>query len=226
MAGTPQGSPSALPDGLPVLGRGRHRNPSRGACFLEYTALLAGEPFSDEPACVDRQLAAVLRRANDVLSDADRRRLVPLLGRAVGLAVPPPARPADPSMADEAADAVWRAVVVPHARLTARLHREVSLRFTAALGQRLTGDEDRAHDGGREVERLFWFLMDRPAPAVTSAAWAGRLVERLELLHTCYEQALGGLVGGVPAQSAGPAASVTDAECEAPSVPVQVTVTR
>ena len=226
MAGTPQRSPSALPDGLPVLARGRHRKPSRGACFLEYTALLAGEPFSDEPACVDRELAAVLRRANDVLSDTDRRRLVPLLGRAVGLAVPPPGRPADPSMADEGADAVWRAVVVPHARLTARLHREVSLRFTAALGQRLTEDEDRAHDGGREVERLFWFLMDRPAPAVASSAWVGRLVQRLELLHACYEQALAELLGAAPAQSAGPATSVTVADCEAPSVPVQVTVTR
>lgn len=32
--------------------------------------------------------------------------------------------------------------------------------------------------------------------------------------------------GRVPGQSAGPATSVTVAECEAPSVPVQVTVTR
>ena len=115
MAGTPQGSPSALPDGLPVLGRGRHRSPSRGACFLEYTALLAGEPFSDEPACVDRQLAAVLRRANDVLSDADRRRWCRCwAGRWDWPSHRRPARPI-PRWPTRRADAVWRAVVVPHA---------------------------------------------------------------------------------------------------------------
>jgi hypothetical protein len=223
MAAKPKVRPSTVPDGMPVLGRGRHRNPSRGACFLEYTALLAGEPFSDEPACVDRQLAGVLRHANDVLSDADRSRLVPLLGRAVGLVVPPPAGLPDPRLADPTADDVWRAAVVPYSRRTAELHRAVSARFTAALGLRLTEDEDRAHDGGREVGRLFWYLMDRPAPAVRAAAWTTRLVERLELLHACYEQALGAFR---PAQSAGPATSGTVAECEVPSVPVQVTVTR
>ena len=83
-----------LPDAMPVLKRGRHKNQSRGACFMEYTALLAGEPFTDEPLCVDGELAAVLRGANDILSDVDRPLLVPLLGRAIGLAVdsPPPAR--------------------------------------------------------------------------------------------------------------------------------------
>src|SRR3954453_6125473 len=81
---------AVIPDLLPGLSRGKHKNPSKGACFLEYTSLLAGERFSDSPACVDRELAAVLRHANDLLADADRPRLVPLLGRAVGLVVPPP----------------------------------------------------------------------------------------------------------------------------------------
>jgi hypothetical protein len=223
MAAMPQGSPSALPDGLPVLGRGRHRNPSRGACFLEYTAVLAGEPFSDEPACVDRQLADVLRTANDLLPDAERAALLPLLGRAVGLVVPPPAGLPDPRLADPAADEVWRAVVVPHSRRTVRLHRAVSARFTAALGIRLTEDEERASDGGREVARLFWSLLDRPGRAVGASARTARLVARLELLHRCYEQALAELV---PDQSAGPATSATVAECEVPSLPVQVTATR
>src|SRR5690348_12387621 len=167
---------AAAPDLMPVLSRGKHNHPSRGACFLEYTALLAGEPFTDEPACVDRELAAVLRHANDVLPDAERPRLVPLLGRAVGLVVPPLP---GPGLAEPTSDEGWRAVVVPHARLTTRLHRAVSARFTAALGLRLTEDEDRASDGGREVSRLFWHLMDRPVPAGTPAAWTARLVERL-----------------------------------------------
>src|SRR3954467_734851 len=82
---------AVIPELMPVLSRGKHKNPSKGACFLEYTALLAGERFTDAPACVDRELAAVLRHANDLLSDADRPRLVPLLGRAVGVVVRPPA---------------------------------------------------------------------------------------------------------------------------------------
>src|SRR4051794_8049410 len=87
----PEFSPdAAVPASMPVLSRGKHRNPARGACFMEYTALLAGEPVTDQPACVDWQLAAVMRGANDRLSDADRPLLVPLLGRAIGLSVGPP----------------------------------------------------------------------------------------------------------------------------------------
>src|SRR5690242_7694245 len=78
---------ASVPQGMPVLSRGKHRNPEQGACFMEYTALLAGEAHTDQPACVDAELAAVLRGANDKLSDADRGLLVPLLGRAIGLTV-------------------------------------------------------------------------------------------------------------------------------------------
>jgi hypothetical protein len=61
MAAIPEPEAGPAPDLVPVLGRGRHRDPARGACFLEYTSLLAGEPFSDEPACVDREFAALGR---------------------------------------------------------------------------------------------------------------------------------------------------------------------
>jgi hypothetical protein len=37
------------PDGLPVLGAGRHADPGQGACFMEFASVLAGEPFSDHP---------------------------------------------------------------------------------------------------------------------------------------------------------------------------------
>jgi hypothetical protein len=79
-----------VPAAMPLLSRGKHRNPAQGACFMEYTSLLAGEPFTDGPRCVDGELAAVLRSANDRLSDGDRALLVPLLGRAIGAAIPPP----------------------------------------------------------------------------------------------------------------------------------------
>src|SRR5690349_8949201 len=85
---------TTAPEALPVLGQGKHRNPARGACFMEYTSVLAGEQFSDSPRCVDAELAAVLRGANDMLSDEERPAMVPLLGRAIGLVVPAPAHPA------------------------------------------------------------------------------------------------------------------------------------
>jgi hypothetical protein len=151
------------PDFLPVLSRGRHRTPVRGACFLEYTALLAGEAFTDAPACVDAELARVLRHANDVLCDADRPRLVPLLGRGIGLVAPARA---------------------------GRLRREAARQFAAAVGVPLSAEE-RRWAGGADVDRLFWSLMLEPVPVSTSAAWVDRLVERLDLLHSCYEAALG-----------------------------------
>ena len=32
----------APPTSMPVLSRGKHSNPARGACFMEYTSVLAG----------------------------------------------------------------------------------------------------------------------------------------------------------------------------------------
>jgi hypothetical protein len=169
-----------VPDGMPVLSRGKHRNPARGACFMEYTALLAGEPFSDAPRCVDRELAAVLRHANDTLSDADRPRLLPLLGRSIGLAVRPPVQ--GPGEPDDA-------LVVRHARTTVGLHREVSRRFMATIGHVPTQDELRLHDDGRDVDDLFWYLMLEPTVLRTSAEYVERMLGRLDLLHECYERA-------------------------------------
>jgi hypothetical protein len=179
---------AAVPELMPVLSRGKHKRPSRGACFMEYTALLAGEPFTDAPACVDRELAAVLRRANDVLADADRPRLLPLLGRAVGLVVRPPAAHDWASLPLAEAGAYERDVI-GHARLTVVLHRRVMSRFLAAVGYVLDHPETLRYDDGREVAALFWDLMDHPG-RVRKAEWVTRLIDRLVLLHECYEQAL------------------------------------
>src|SRR5947209_16976831 len=123
----PTPSPTSPPEGLPRLSRGRHRDPSRGACFMEYTSVLAGEPFSDAPRCVDPELAAILRSANDTLSDQERPVLVPLLGRAIGLVVERPEK-----------SGTWIQRLRRRARgeedggaaLTARLHASVSDRFS------------------------------------------------------------------------------------------------
>lgn len=156
---------------------------------MEYTSLLAGEPFSDAPACVDRELAAVLRHANDKLSDADRARLVPLLGRAIGLGIHPPEVPDWQTLDAE----VYDRTVVPYARALVALHRRVSVRFLTAIGFVPTLEEMRRCDQGREVDFLFWRLMQRPTRVRGRAAYADRLVQRLVLLHECYEQAMADL---------------------------------
>jgi hypothetical protein len=73
------------PDLMPVLSRGRHRNAKRGACFMEMASYLAGERWSDHPACTHPLLAQLARDVNDHLSDAARPRIVPLIPDVVGL---------------------------------------------------------------------------------------------------------------------------------------------
>ncbi|NYJ07529.1 hypothetical protein [Petropleomorpha daqingensis] len=156
---------------------------------MEYTALLAGEPHTDQPACVDAELAAVLRGANDKLGDADRALLVPLLGRSIGLSVGPPpkrrlwARPA-------AERRQRREEIARYERQAVRLRREVSRRFVLALGRSPASVTDIWSGCGEEVSWVFWDLMDHPARTRTSSAYVRRLVDRLYLLHECYEQAM------------------------------------
>jgi hypothetical protein len=70
---------------LPVLSRGKHRNPRKGACFMEFASLLAGERWSDHPACTHPLLAAVARHVNDYTSEVGRSRLVELIPSVIGL---------------------------------------------------------------------------------------------------------------------------------------------
>ncbi|GAA2869847.1 hypothetical protein [Nonomuraea rubra] len=71
---------------MPVLSRGRHRNPKRGACFMELASYLAGERWSDHPACTHPLLAALARLVNDNTSDESRAKLVRLVPSIIGLA--------------------------------------------------------------------------------------------------------------------------------------------
>jgi hypothetical protein len=75
---------SSVPDGVPVLSRGKHRSPKRGACFMEFASYLAGERWSDHPPCTHALLAQLARQVNDSLSDGDRQQLVPLIPMVVG----------------------------------------------------------------------------------------------------------------------------------------------
>jgi hypothetical protein len=81
--------PDEVPARMPVLSRGAHRRPEQGACLMEYTALLTGERFSDQPACTHRALAELARQVNDRVSSRTRPGLVT---RAPSLAAVGPGR--------------------------------------------------------------------------------------------------------------------------------------
>lgn len=75
----------AAPDLMPVLSRGKHRNPKKGACFMELASFLAGESWSDHPSCTHGLLASLARDVNDHIGDYARSRLAPLIPEVIGL---------------------------------------------------------------------------------------------------------------------------------------------
>ncbi len=75
----------SFPDGVPVLGRGKHRNAKKGACFMEYASFLAGERWSDHPSCTHPVLAGLARSVNDHIGDGARQELVEMVPSVVGL---------------------------------------------------------------------------------------------------------------------------------------------
>ena len=74
-----------VPDGLPVLSRGKHRSARKGACFMEMASVLANEPWSDHPKCTHPLLAHLARLVNDYTSDDNRGELAVLIPSVVGL---------------------------------------------------------------------------------------------------------------------------------------------
>ena len=66
------------------LSQGKHRDSDHGACVMELASMLAGEPFSDRPRCVDPVIAGFLRTYNDGIDETRRQDLYPLAAEAVG----------------------------------------------------------------------------------------------------------------------------------------------
>lgn len=66
------------------LSQGKHRDPDHGACVMELSSMLASEPFSDRPRCVDPVIAGFMRTYNDGIDDRRRQDLLPLASEAVG----------------------------------------------------------------------------------------------------------------------------------------------
>jgi hypothetical protein len=80
------GNQAPVPELVPVLSWGNHRSPRQGACFMELASYLAGERWSDDPACTHPLLAALARDVNDYTSDAGRAALAGLVPSVIGLA--------------------------------------------------------------------------------------------------------------------------------------------
>jgi hypothetical protein len=76
---------TAIPQLVPTLSAGHHRSAKRGACFMEFASFLAGERWSDSPACTDPVLATLARAVNDTMSDARRGELITDIPRVIGL---------------------------------------------------------------------------------------------------------------------------------------------
>ena len=67
-----------------TLSYGTHATPADGRCAMEWVSYLAGEPHSDDPACVSPVLRAFCTTLNDSLEDGPRQRLRPYLARTIG----------------------------------------------------------------------------------------------------------------------------------------------
>lgn len=66
------------------LSQGKHRGPDHGVCVMELASMLAGEPFSDRPRCVDPVIAGFLRTYNDGLDERRRQDLYGMASEVVG----------------------------------------------------------------------------------------------------------------------------------------------
>ncbi len=73
------------PELLPILSRGKHRNARRGACFMEYASVIAGDAWSDHPPCTDPGLASLARMVNDCTADSARNQLLVLVPSVIGV---------------------------------------------------------------------------------------------------------------------------------------------
>ena len=147
---------STSPDVLPVLSAGHHRDPHDGGCLMEWASLLAGERWSDHPACTHPLLAHLARSVNDRVSDASRGALMHLLPMLTG------ARSDDRSWSLEIAT-----VTVRHALPRAGAWDGRELAVALLTLDRLLGPTD-----GRAPAELRAATTEALATVPTAAAWA------------------------------------------------------
>ncbi|HYF72083.1 MAG TPA: hypothetical protein VD864_04635 [Nocardioides sp.] len=161
---------STVPDGLPFLSRGRHRTPRRGASPMEAASLLAGEPWSDRPACTHPLLAQLADLVSDHTSDAGRQQLIAYVPSLIG-------RQGD--------DETWLRLPVALAASAILDVPETTQRILAAgllRAERLCAEAGRGLEDSRRAARDALDLVPG------AAAWAGRLRTREPLDETTFAQ--------------------------------------
>jgi hypothetical protein len=153
-----------VPELIPQLSPGKHRSPRNGACFMELASYLAGERWSDHPACTHPLVAALARLVNDYTSDAGRGRLVGLVPSVIGLVSDDPH--VDVGIALRSAT-----TALP----VASAERQRVLAVSVLAAERVLADLE-----GRPAERLErpsrWALAQVP----DAARWAQRFTQGIE----------------------------------------------
>jgi hypothetical protein len=161
-----------LPDLVPTLSRGKHRNPRKGACFMEFASFLAGERWSDHPACTHPLLAHLARLVNDHTSDAGRHDLVPFIPAVIGLTSDDPH--VDVRIVLRAATTALPVVAEGRQRVMA---------VAVLAANRLLADLDGRPPGSLD-ERSRQALSDVPH----AATWAGRFTRDAPISLTAFRR--------------------------------------
>jgi hypothetical protein len=150
-----------VPELMPELSRGKHRKPRQGACFMELASFLAGERWTDHPACTHPLLAALARLVNDSTSDDGRGRLVELVPSVIGLTSD------DPHIDVEIA---LRSATT--ALPVAAAERQRALAVSVLAAERVLADLD-----GRPANQFGARSRAALAQVPHAAAWAGRFAQ-------------------------------------------------
>jgi hypothetical protein len=183
------------------LAPGSHSSPRDGVCVVELASLLAGERFSDRPACVCRVIGGYLRSLNDRVSHAERQRLLPYAGRAVGSRT-------DRQLSRLRRDlCLIRAGATPGAGQLRRLAERLAMRFRIWIAV-----------GGRQALRLDDGIGEYAARAVFARHGAEEAIRLLETLFELGESEAAPLADPVHrAPQAGVAAAVRELAGDAPA---------
>lgn len=157
---------------LPLLSRGKHRRPWKGACVMEYASYLAGEKWSDHPACTHPLLAELARQVNDFISDESRQTLVEFVPDLIGL-----------TSSDLRFD-VRIALTVARTALPVVAEPRQQMMATAVLTcERMLTDLD-----GRPDAPLSQQSRDVLDLAPRAAAWARRFTSNISISHRVFRR--------------------------------------
>ena len=159
-------------DFLPLLSRGKHRKPRNGACLMEFASYLAGERWSDHPACTHPLLAELARQVNDFISDDARQALVEVVTDMIGLTGTDPR--IDLRIALRAAQTALPIVAEERQRIMA---------IAVLTCERLAADLDGRH--GAPLSRESSAAL---ALAPDAAAWARRFTRSLSISPRAFRR--------------------------------------